>query len=138
LLNENDYCACLNAKRLHNFLDPTIQDEISKHATPVVHVRTMDTGIIQHIALRRAVSYSLNNIPLKPTSLAKCIATVLDAYEQMVSLFNLESLDFPIDQARAWIQNTCNIIFIKMGVERPSKITIPICRPRSWNRVSLN
>jgi len=104
LLDESEKCACQKAKRLQNFLDDDTKAESSKFTASEVHVRTMDTQIIQNLHLRQAVSYGLNHIPLKPTSIAKCVATTLDAFDQMVHILKLEKLDFPVNEAREWIR----------------------------------
>jgi hypothetical protein len=58
------------------------------------HLFTMDTRIIQHGELRQAISQGLNHIPLKPTSLATCVATIMDAFDQLISILDLENHDF--------------------------------------------
>jgi len=90
LMDENENCACQKATRLHIFLDKDTETECPKDTAATVHVKTMDTRIIQNAHLRQAVAYGLNHIPLKPTSLAKCVATVLKAYEQLIHIFQLE------------------------------------------------
>ena len=73
-----------------------------------MHVRTMDINIIQHPKLRKSISQGLNHIPLKPTHpLGLCIATVLDAFQQLAHLLQLEALSFPMLEAQEWLKSTC-------------------------------
>lgn len=107
LFDVNEACVCQKAKRLRPFLDPDTHEQSSSHDGTSSHVRTMDTKIIQHAELRRATSQGMNHIPLKPTSLADCVATIMDAFGQLISILSLENQDFPISDARVWLQNKC-------------------------------
>lgn len=104
LLDVNATCLCNSAKRLKKFLDPLTISETSCCAPSILHVRTMDTNIIQHTELRKAVSKGMNHIPLRPTCLGSCIALLLEAFDQLVVILQLAELDFPIVEAKEWIQ----------------------------------
>lgn len=107
LLDENDHCACLHAKRLSRFLDPQTSNETSSFAAAQVHVRSVDINLIQHQELRKALSMGLNHIPLKPTCIAVSIACILDAFMQLVHILKLEQLGLPTRDASEWIRSTC-------------------------------
>jgi len=107
LFDASDECACQKAVRLKAFLDPATRDEVSKHSTPAVHVRTMNTSIVQHKELRRAISHGMNHIPLMPTSIARSVAIVMEAFDQLTAICQLGNLDFPIEEAPNWLRNTC-------------------------------
>jgi len=107
LLDEANSCACLSTKRFFKFLDPLTINETSSYARSTAHVRTMDLSIIQHSSLRDAVAQGLNHIPLRPTNITHALATALDAFEQLVSILDLESTDFPISLAHDHLRNTC-------------------------------
>ena len=107
LLHEDDTCACTSTTRLRSFCDPLTISETSNFSKPAVHVRTMDTNILQHKLLRSAVSQGLNHIPLKPTCIARAIAAVMHAFEQLVGLLQLTQLNFPVAAARLQLHSTC-------------------------------
>jgi len=71
----------------------------------VVHVRTTNIQIIQHAKPRHVLSSGLNQVSLKPTSIAKCIANVMNAFEQLRVILKLQSLDFSIKEAREWVHS---------------------------------
>lgn len=107
LLDSSGTCECLSIKRFAHFLDPRTLLETSSFANPQVHVRTVDTGIIQHLQLRSAVAKGLNHVPPRPTSkLSACMATVMEAFEQLVEILGLHSTDFPLEQATHWFWET--------------------------------
>ena len=107
LLDEADQCACLQAKRLSRFLDEQTRNETSSYAAAQVHVRSVDINLIQHRDLRQAVSMGLNHIPLKPTSIAVSIATILDAFMQLIHILKLEQLGLPVSEAMEWLRTSC-------------------------------
>jgi hypothetical protein len=67
----------------------------------------MNMDIIQHRDLRLAISQGLNHIPLRPTNIVKAIAAIMHAFDQLVALLNLIQLQFPVDEARTHLHNTC-------------------------------
>ena len=103
LLDNTNTCDCLNTKRFQHFLDPLTQYETSQYAPATVHVRSMNINIIQNAQLRHALAQGLNHIPLKSTRINSCIATIMDAFEQLVLILGLVDLDFPIAEARRWL-----------------------------------
>ena len=107
LLDETDKCMCLHAKRLAKFLDVQTAQETSCMVVPQMHVRTVDIDLVQHRELRAALAMGLNHIPLKPTCLSVSIATILDAFMQLIQILKLELLGLPIDQACEWVRSTC-------------------------------
>lgn len=107
LLDCNEHCICLHAKRLTRFLDSQTSLEGSAFGPAQIHVRTVDVNLIQQKELRDAVSMGLNHIPVKPTNLAACVSTALDAFDQLCQILNLETVGLPIDEAKEWIRSTC-------------------------------
>ena len=107
LLDDQDKCACLQAKRLSRFLDEQTAQETSSFAPAQRHVRSVDVDLIQHRELRKAVLMGLNHIPLRPTSIAVSIATILDAFMQLIRILKLEQMGLPIDEATEWIRASC-------------------------------
>jgi hypothetical protein len=71
-----------------------------------MHVRTTDLSIVQHKELRHAVAQGLNHIPLQPTHIAKAIAAIMHAYEQLTQILDLEHLQFPVNAARKHLHDT--------------------------------
>lgn len=106
-LHKDDTCACSSTTRLRNFCDPPTIIETSNFYKLTVHVRTMNINIIQYKQLRSALSQGLNHIPLEPTNIARAIASIMQAYKQLVVLLHLEQLLFPIVAARQHIHSTC-------------------------------
>ena len=83
-------------------------EEISSVVPTAVHVRTMDMNIIHYKRLRQALAMGLNHIPMKPTSLfATTIATILDGFQQVALILQLDQQEFPIESALAWLRNSC-------------------------------
>ena len=72
-----------------------------------MHVRSTDMSIIQNLDLRNALKHGLNHIPLKPSNIAEAIAIILDAYDQMVEILDLVSLEFPVKEARSHLRSIC-------------------------------
>ena len=108
LLDENQQCMCGKSKRFARFLDSKTMEEISSVVPAAVHVRTVDMNIIHHKRLRQALAMGLNHIPMKPTSLfATTIATILDGFQQVALILQLDQQEFPIESALAWLQNSC-------------------------------
>ena len=107
LLNEDNSCACSTATRLRSFCDPLTIHETSSFAHAGVHVRTMDLSIIQHCVLRDALMQGLNHIPLSPTKIGETVAVVMDAFAQLTDILHLSILQFPIDEARKYLQGRC-------------------------------
>ena len=105
-LHVDDTCACTSATRLRSFCDPLTITETSKNCKPAVHVRTMNINIIQHKQLRLAVSQGLNHIPLQSIIIAKAVASIIHAYQQLVIILQLKKLQFPIETARLHLHNT--------------------------------
>ena len=104
LLDETDHCACLHAKRLYNFLDVKTVQETSRVAVAQMHVRLVDINLIQHRELRKALAMGLNHIPLKLTYLAVTIATIMDAFLQLIQILKLDMLGLPVDEASEWVR----------------------------------
>jgi hypothetical protein len=107
LLNELEPCVCNTATRLRRFCDSFTINEDSRFAKPSSHVRSMDLDIIQHPGLRDALRQGLNHIVLRPTNIGQAVATVLDAFEQLIPILHLDLLQFPILEARARLHNIC-------------------------------
>jgi hypothetical protein len=107
LLHEGDTCACSSIAMLRSFCDPLTITETSNFCKASMHVRTMNIDIIQHKQLRLAVSQGLNHIPLQPTSIAKAVASIMHAFEQLVYILHLAQLQFPIETARLHLHATC-------------------------------
>jgi hypothetical protein len=107
LLDANEHCMCLLAKRFRNYLDHRTLLEQSSHATHAAHVRTTDVTIIQHPQLRKAVAQGLNHIPMKPTSIRLCIDTAVDALDQLIAILGLQSTYFPYQETKNWIIQRC-------------------------------
>lgn len=107
LLDVNELCVCSKAKRLIKFLDFQTSLEGDSFVPAQAHVRTVDTSLIQQKDLREAVTMGLNHIPLKPTNLAACVATALDAFTQFCQILNLEAAGLPVENALQWIQSRC-------------------------------
>jgi hypothetical protein len=104
---EGDTCACSSITRLRGFCDPLTITEMSSFCKPAVHVRTMNINIIQHKLLRSALSQGLNHIPLQPTIIARAVASIMHAFEQLVLILQLDQLQFPIEAARLHLHDTC-------------------------------
>jgi len=107
VLDHSKPCLCKSAKRLRRFLDPLTLQENTSATPPEIHVRTVSCDLLQNADLRKAVSMGLNHIPLKPTAIGVCIATILDAFSQVASILSLDSSDFPVNEAREWVRVTC-------------------------------
>lgn len=107
LFDDSIHCACTTATRFHKFIDPLTTNEVSDLAKSIPHVRTMDLSIIQHKGLCDIVAQGLNHIPPLPTNIGHAIATVLEAYEQLTSILQLESMDFPLVEARVYLHTQC-------------------------------
>jgi hypothetical protein len=107
LLHMDQTCACTTTARLRNFCDPLTGNETSSFCKASVHVRTMNINIIQHVQLRSAVCQGLNHIPLRPTSIAKAIASIMMAFEQLVQILHLNLIQFPTEAARLQLHATC-------------------------------
>ena len=107
LLDEREKCACMNFNKFKKFCDPLTALESSSKAHTGVHVRTMDLNIIQHKELREALSQGLNHIPLQPTCITKALATVMQAFDQLIDILDLERIQFPIDEASDFLYTTC-------------------------------
>jgi hypothetical protein len=107
LLDELEPCACNTATRLRKFCDPLTKNEHSSFGKPSCHVRSMDLDLIQHPGLRVALKQGLNHIVLRPTNIAQAVATMLDAFEQLIPILHLDSIQFPISEARAHLHNLC-------------------------------
>ena len=107
LLSEGDTCACTSCARLRGFSDPFTITEMSSFCKLAMHICTMDINIIQHKLLRSALSQCLNHIPLQPTIIAKAVASIMHAFEQLILILHLEQLQFPIDVARLYLHRTC-------------------------------
>jgi hypothetical protein len=107
LLHENETCACTSTARLRSFCDPLTITETSRFCKASIHVRTMNINIIQHKKLRSAICQGLNHIPLQPTIIAKAIASIMQAFDQLVQLLHLDQLQFPIEAARSQLHTTC-------------------------------
>jgi len=65
----------------------------------------MNTQLIQHAGLRQVVAHGLNHILIMPTSIAKCMSIVMDAFEQVSQILNFDGLDFPTIEAKEWLHN---------------------------------
>jgi hypothetical protein len=100
LFDETTKCAYTTATRLLRFLDPLTELEKSSFCKSYVHVRTMDLDIIQHKQLRVALAQGLNHIPLKTTSIAQAIATIMHGFEQLSCILNLEQSGFSMLEAQ--------------------------------------
>ena len=74
---------------------------------PTVHVCTMDLNIFQHKLLRSALSQGLNHIPLQPTNIARAIASIMQAYEQLVLILQLHMMQFRVKATRLHLHSTC-------------------------------
>lgn len=107
LLDANETCMCLSAKRFQRYLDPRTLEEQSRYAPNATHVRTTEISIIQHPQLRKAVAQRLNHIPIKPTSIRLCVDTAVDALEQLAQILGLHSMSFPYQEANQWIIQQC-------------------------------
>ena len=107
LLNEDSQCLCATASRLRVFCDTVTCNETSRFAKIAVHICTVDMAIIQHPALRQALSLGLNHIPLRPSNIAETMAIVMDAFSQLANILNLYDLDFLLLQARERFHATC-------------------------------
>jgi hypothetical protein len=107
LLNKDQQCACRSARRLLNFCDPSTLNETSSFAKIQLHVRTTDLSLIQHNGLRNALAQGLNHIPVRPTNIAEAVAIIMDAFEQLSCILQLESLQFPLHEARTWLHDKC-------------------------------
>lgn len=141
VLNDANMCVCNSAKRLRKFLDPLMLQEATSYSSPLTHVRTVNCDILQHADLRRAVAMGLNHIPLKPTNIAVCIATILDAFDQTASILGLENHDFPVNEAKEWVRVTClgrlknakNINKFGFRSSQPDLFSIPaVLREVEW------
>jgi hypothetical protein len=63
--------------------------------------------VIQHKDLRHVLAQGLNHIPLQPTHIAKAISAVMQAYEQLVQILDLEHSLFPVFAAKQHLHTTC-------------------------------
>jgi len=107
VLDSSKKCLCKSAKRLRKFLDPLTMQESTSTTAPDIHVRTVNCDLLQNADLRKAVAMGLNHIPLKPTSIGVCIATILDAFSQVTNILGLASCEFPLIEAKEWVRVTC-------------------------------
>jgi hypothetical protein len=53
------------------------------------------------------LAQGLNHIPLQPTHIAKAISAVMQAYEQLVQILDLEHSLFPVFAAKQHLHTTC-------------------------------
>lgn len=100
-------CLCKRVKRFAKYLDSATAEESTSYGEKDIHVRTMDTSIIQHIELRKALSKGLNHIPLRPTEISVSLATAFDAFAQFISVMGLCELGFPVEDAESWFRQKC-------------------------------
>ena len=107
LLDKNETCACTSVKRLQEFCDSLTDMETAGADSTSTHVRMMDLNIVQHKELRSALSQGLNHIPLQSTCIAKTMACIMQAFDQLIIALNLDRSDFPTDNARTHLYSTC-------------------------------
>jgi hypothetical protein len=107
LLQEDVTCACTEASRFIKFCDPQILLETSSFCKPRLHVRTMNTDIIQNKHLRLKIAQGLNHIPLQPMQISKAVATIMHAFEQLVAILGLFEIGFLVEEARKYLHSTC-------------------------------
>ena len=68
---------------------------------PTAHVRTMDTNIIHHLGLRKALALGLNHIPLRNTNIQETIQMVVDTFMQVCQVLRLGGC-LDINSAQGW------------------------------------
>jgi hypothetical protein len=107
LLDEPQPYACNTTIRLRRFCDPLTINEHSQFCKPSCHVRTMNLDIIQHPGLCAALKQGLNYIVLRPTHIAEAVATVLNAFDQLIPILQLDLIQFPINEARERLHSIC-------------------------------
>ena len=96
-------CPCNVPKRFTKFLDPNTSGNSQDPRIPSImdnHVRTMDIDIIRDVTLRSNFQSGLNHIPLRQTLLHEVVDTVLDAWQQVCLILDID----PSDQV-SWIRN---------------------------------
>jgi hypothetical protein len=96
-------CPCTLYNRFAKYLDPTTAGSTKVNQIPSLtdtHVRTMDTGIIRDPTLRTNFISGLNHIPLRQTILSEVVDTVLDAWEQVCLILQIDQYD-----QVSWIRN---------------------------------
>jgi hypothetical protein len=57
--------------------------------------------------LRQALKQDLNHVLLRPTNIVQAVATALEAFDQLVPLLHLDTIDFPITKARTHLHKIC-------------------------------
>jgi hypothetical protein len=107
LLDETALCACTTTSRLLRLYDPLMALETSSFAKSSLHVRTMDIGIIQHKDMKFVLGQGLNHNPLQPTAIVPAIAIIMNAFQQLSEILDLEQLGFPVNIAREQLHATC-------------------------------
>jgi hypothetical protein len=90
-----------------NFCDPTTLNETSSFAKSKLPVRTLDLSLIQRIGLRNALARGLNHISVRPTNIAEAVAIIMDVFDQLACILQLDTLQFPLIEARAWLHDKC-------------------------------
>ena len=107
LLHKEDTYACSSFARFGNFYDPLTIIETSNFCKAFMYIRMMDINIVQHKHLLATISQGLNHIPLQSTCIARAVASIMQAFEQLVQILQLHQLQFPIDAARQQLHSTC-------------------------------
>ena len=96
-------CPCNLHNRFSKYLDPTTAGSNQDSQIPSVtdiHVRTMDIGIIRDFTMKSNFKNGLNHIPLRQTLLNEVVKTILDAWEQVCLILQID----PFDQL-SWVKN---------------------------------
>jgi hypothetical protein len=122
LLDELQPCACNTAIQLRRFCDPLTINEHSEFFKPSCHVRTMNLEIIQHPGLRATLKQGLNHIVLRPTHIAQVVATILNAFDQLIPILQLDLIQFPINEARERLKT----IFVKLRQNVDFETGVPL------------
>ena len=89
-------CPCNLHNRFSKYLDPTTAGSNQDSQIPSVtdiHVRTMDIGIIRDFTLKSNFKNGLNHIPLRQTLLNEVVETILDAWEQVCLILQIDPFD---------------------------------------------
>lgn len=96
-------CPCNSPQRFSAYLDPDTASVNPNVQIPSItdrHVRTMNTGIIRDRILKENFTNGLNHIPLRQTLLHEVVETVVNTWNQICSILQID----PYDQT-PWIRN---------------------------------
>lgn len=107
LLDPDDICVCMTARRFQSFLDPLTTNECSDYSKPTPHVRTIDLRIVQNPKLRAELTRGLNHIPLSPTDLSQATHVAVEAFERLYWMLCLHDYGLVLHDASAYCRQLC-------------------------------